>query len=385
MAGSCLRGPHRVLGMELLQLLSLLRQRLLVPQAQRLLGGRDPVDELGHLLPLGRQAGPLRLQPLALLLRPAQHLQQGAGAEPPGLVVAWCWTRSGTVLAAPAAHCCGGVKTASGEPRPSPAVGQEHKTLSSCPSDHRIGALGRDISAPEPTVPRGGSMGQECGCSGTYPCPWGRLRGPLASWVRADSSAPHVPGHLAAPGVCHQCFEHHCSAHPCGWWPNVPVPRAVPLQTCSLPPQHPRYLGCAGLRVRAAPQVLGRDVLLCTLGHLQIRCTDPCSLRALCGDRPNRTDPFREEWEPGGMGAGSTGNREHWEHGEHWERSSLQTHRAGSLWGSGVWVGIPQTPLPRDQGTASHVCGMSHHGPGGAGEAVGAPLHGPGVGGCVGL
>lgn len=85
------------------------------------------------------------------------------------------------------------------------------------------------------------------------------------------------------------------------------------------------------------------------------------------------------------MGTGSTGNGEHWEHGEHWERSSLQTHRAGSLWGSGVCVGIPETPLPRDQGMPSHAHGMSHHQPGGAGEAVGAPLHGPGVGGCVGL
>lgn len=240
MAGSCLRGPHRVLGMELLQLLSLLRQRLLVPQAQRLLGSRDPVDELGHLLPLGRQAGPLGLQPLALLLRPAQHLQQGAGAEPPGLAVARCRTRGGgTVPAAPAAHCCGGEKSASGEPRPSPAVGQEHKTLSSCPSDHRIGALGRDTSAPGPNVPRGGSMGQECGCSGTYPCPWGRLRGPLSGLT----ALPLMCQGPCSSWGCHQCFEYHCSAHPCGWWPNVPAPRAVLLQTCSLPPQHPRYLG----------------------------------------------------------------------------------------------------------------------------------------------
>lgn len=153
------RVPYRVLGIELLQLLSLLRQRLLVPQAECLLGGRDPVDELGHLLPLGRKAGGLRLQPLALLLGPAQHLRARPGELGHG-----GWRQGGAT--GPAAP----LRT------PASAAPTRHcGAIASGPTSPCTGSHGASLPWGRHTDPRPAAVmttGQECG-AGT-----GMLHGP---------------------------------------------------------------------------------------------------------------------------------------------------------------------------------------------------------------
>lgn len=61
---------------ELLHLLHVLRQGLLIPQVQGLLGRGDPVQQSLHLLSLGLRRGQAGLDPLPLLLGPRLDLRQ---------------------------------------------------------------------------------------------------------------------------------------------------------------------------------------------------------------------------------------------------------------------------------------------------------------------